>query len=275
MATLVKFIWKLLLLVHPHSAGKLALYVLTRPIQSRRKKPLNWPGYTSHFAQINGEDIHFLKSAEEHDQYVALFHGWMGKIEQFKLMTEVLEDNDNGLGLILVDLPAHGQSSGTRADARSFAACIDYFNSRENLSGIVCHSLAGLATAISINELLSTYNRVVFISAPSSGPEILNDFIKRIQAPEKIREPLKMALFNKYGIEFDEFHGAAFIKERPQSIQHFLNYHDTHDDAVPLEDGLTYAEAYGVECQVTDNLGHNRILKNSTVIRGVLDFLKS
>jgi pimeloyl-ACP methyl ester carboxylesterase len=271
MSSLVKIIWRLLLFVHSQWAGRLALYIFTRPIQSQRKKPIHWPGFASHFIDIQQERIHYLKSEGRSDRFVALFHGWMGKIEQFKKLTETL--TAAGFGVLLVDMPAHGQSSGVRSDARRFAGCIDHFNRSQNLSGIVCHSLSGLATAISIHELGAHFNKVVFISAPSSGPEILNDFVRRIKGPSNLKKPLKKALFDQYGIDFDTFHGADFIKENPAAIEHFLNFHDTMDQAVPLEDGLAYAKAMDTKCTITEQLGHNRILKDDTVIHAVTDFL--
>lgn len=202
---------------------------------------------------------------------VFFVHGWAGRASQFK--TFIPYFTNAGYQVIAFDAPAHGLTSGTET------TIIDFKNTMlalEKIHGkphaVVAHSLGGAASLFAITEGMCI-DRLVTISTPTTGSQIIQEFSARLGASSTTSEALKKYIENRLHKPFDKFMAAHFVQQINPGLR-WLIIHDEDDKEAPVDNARLLKHHYASsEIYITRGLGHVRILKDEEVIQKSLSFL--
>ena len=200
---------------------------------------------------------------------VLLTHGWAGDAQQMRGIADALAAA--GFDPVLLDLPAHGASHGTRATLPQWVRAL--FAASATLGpwyGVVAHSLGALAITHATARGLAV-QRLVLVS-PSPPPAL---FLRWYAAGLGLHEPLaqrmEQAILRREGIGVEQF---APDWLGPRVSQPTLVLHDSEDRTAPLPTGRALAAALPhARLHVTHDLGHRRILDDADVADVVLRHL--
>jgi pimeloyl-ACP methyl ester carboxylesterase len=137
--------------------------------------------------------------------------------------------------------------------------------------GVVAHSLGALAAAHAVARGL-TVERLVLI-APSPPPALfLRWFAAGLGLTEALAERMEQAILRREGVGVDQF-GPDWLGARV--TRPTLVLHDSDDRTAPLATGRALASALrGARLQVTQGLGHRRILEDPAVIASAMQHLR-
>ncbi|MDB4883556.1 MAG: hypothetical protein JWL95_2322, partial [Gemmatimonadetes bacterium] len=107
---------------------------------------------------------------------VLLVHGWEGRGAQLGALVDPLVAA--GYRVVALDGPAHGDSAGRSTSAPEFALSMGAVREAVGpLAALVGHSFGGFTAMLAVSRGLSV-DRLVIIAAPSSVPEVIDDFAR-------------------------------------------------------------------------------------------------
>lgn len=216
----------------------------------------------------------YSQSAAPHGPVVLLLHGWAGHAGQMLALAQSLAGQ--GLRPVLVEMPAHGRSSGSMSNLPQFARAIEYVAARlqqqgHSLRALVAHSLAANAAAFATSRGLAT-QKLVLLAPPASPRDYTRLFGHVFGLSEATRAAMQQRIEAREGVLMPQFEPDA-VAARIRIPT--LVVHD-HDDRINrFADGQAYAHAVrGAELLATQGLGHRKILKDAGVLGRVALFLK-
>lgn len=200
---------------------------------------------------------------------VLLVHGWEGRGAQLGAFVDPLVAA--GYRVVALDGPAHGDSPGRTTTGPEFAqALVATRDVVGSLAAIVGHSFGGFTSLLAVSRGLPT-SRIVTIGTPASVPEVLRDFLRLIELPERALPSMIAALEKRVHAPMASFEVEAFA---PTVNVPVLVVHDTDDREVPYADGQRLAEVFGARLLTTNGLGHRRILFAPEVVAAVVEFIE-
>jgi len=219
---------------------------------------------------ISEEKIH-VYSWGSATPYLLFTHGWAGRGTQFRKFIDPV--TQAGYRVIAFDGPAHGKSSGKRANLLLFEAVIQAIVAKEGLPvALVSHSFGGGVALMSVMNGLPV-TRIVNIASPTEADKIIDSYLAVIGGLEGTKRAFKDYIQRTFDRPFHEFTAMYFAGRLPASVQVLL-IHDTEDKDVTIDQPRALVKAYPeVKMIETTGLGHNRILKDDGIIRSVLDFV--
>jgi predicted alpha/beta hydrolase family esterase len=199
---------------------------------------------------------------------VLLVHGWEGRGAQLGSLVAPLVSR--GLSVVTFDAPAHGASPGTRATLSDFADAITRVGDRIGApAGIVAHSFGALATLLAVKRGLST--KAITLVGPPSPRERLAWFQEAFAIPDEVMAGMRRIVERRVGASFDDVEGARLAEGL--SIPGLL-LHDRRDKEASWEITAAIARAWpAATLDLTEGLGHRRILQDPAVVRRVTDFV--
>ncbi len=204
---------------------------------------------------------------------VLLVHGWGGHAGQMLALAEVLRAQ--GLQPVMVDMPAHGRSSGAVSNLPQFARAVEYLAARlqqrgHPLHAVVAHSLGANAAAYAISRGLRP-QRLVMLAPPASPHEYTRLFARMFGLSEATRAALQQRVEAREGILMPQFEPQAVGPRIPVPT---LVVHDRGDRINRFADGQAYSHAItGAQLLATEGLGHAKILKDEQVLAEVARFV--
>ncbi len=202
---------------------------------------------------------------------ILLVHGWESRATQMYGIASALVEN--GFEVIAIDAPLHGHSGGVKSNPVTFAEAIaTAVNELGPFDGTVGHSMGAAAIAFAM-DMGADPGRCVCIAAPSCMYLVLKAFSRHIGLSEKCTTRFLRHVETEVGKPSRELNvGSIFAKLKPE----VLLIHARNDQEVPycsLEqikqsypDLLTYSPT---------DLGHQRIVRDTTVSSLISDFMKS
>lgn len=198
---------------------------------------------------------------------VYLLHGWGGR--GFQLSAFVAPLVAAGRSVVILDAPGHGDagtgSSSVVAFARALEAAVARFGSAV---GVVAHSLGALSVIIALAEGLKV-ERLVFIAPGSSLEAASKRFQQIVGLRAKTMQVLKEQLETRFGKRWDDY-----ALERLQLKVPLWIAHDGGDADVPLSETHELLRHWtGAQLEVTEGLGHYRVLRNADVIAKAVKFV--
>ncbi len=200
---------------------------------------------------------------------VMLMHGFGGRVSQ--LSGFALPLVAAGYDVVGFDAPAHGKSEQKRSALPQFVDAIEAFAKREGPFDVVIgHSMGGAALATAMRRGMAV-NRAVLIAPPVYPGTYLTQAGRVLGASEKVIGRAQAAIEAHYGRAFDEFRTPlnASVLKQPALI-----LHDRNDRQVVLAEGQQVADAWaGARMEITEGLGHTRILQDPGTIALVQSFL--
>ncbi len=203
---------------------------------------------------------------------VLFVHGWAGRGTQFRsFFPEII---NAGYRVIAVDGPAHGLSTGRRADLDGFQAMLfEIDKAVGKIDSIITHSFGGVATLYSVMNGLKI-NALINIASPAIGDEIINQYLRAMNGSEKTGEFFRAYVMKQTGKPFYEFSAEYFIQHIDKNLRVLL-VHDSGDIEVPLNHPKRLVHLRpSTQLFITEGLGHYRILKDLAVINQCVTFLK-
>lgn len=204
---------------------------------------------------------------------VLLVHGWGGHAGQMLALAEVL--STQGLRPVIIEMPAHGRSSGSVTNLPQFARVLEYVTARlqqqgHTLRAVVAHSLSANAGAYAASRGLAA-GRLVLLAPPASPLEYTRLFAHVFGLRESTRAAMQRRIEAREGILMPQFEPAMV---GPRISLPTLVVHDRQDSINRFADGVAYSEAIaGARLVATEGLGHRKILKDDEVLRQVAAFL--
>ncbi len=201
---------------------------------------------------------------------VLLTHGWAGDAQQMRALGDAAAAA--GFDPVLLDLPAHGASEGARATLPQWVRAL--FAASAGLGpwhGVVAHSLGALAVTHAVARGL-TARRLVLI-APSPPPALfLRWFAAGLGLTDALAERMEQTFLRREGVGVEQF-GPDWLG--PRVSLPTLVLHDAEDRTAPLATGRALAGALrGARLQMTQGLGHRRILEDAAAIAAAVRYLQ-
>lgn len=242
------------------------------PRWMRKQRP--WPeGWRSERWAFEDASItmHSLPVAP-HGPAVLLVHGWGGHAQQMLPLALALAAR--GLRPVLIDLPAHGASSGRVSNLPQFARAIEYTCARlvqqgRVLRGVAAHSLAANALAFAASRGLGV-ERLVLLAPPASPYEYTRLFAHAFGLSETTRAGLQRRIESREGVLMPQFEPQA---TGPRVAVPSLVVHDRDDRINRFADGEAFAQAMPhARLFATEGFGHTRVLKAEPVLAEVARF---
>lgn len=203
------------------------------------------------------------------DKKILLVHGWSGRGTQLVKIADALIEK--GYSTISFDAPAHGKS-GTKTTLmlEFIESVLEIEKSYGPFEFAVGHSLGGMSILNAIKKGLQVEKAVV-IGSGNSVINIVNTFVEKIGLPNKVATIMRNSFEKKYQFDMESFSGYVAAKEVKVPV---LVIHDNDDEDIPVSEAHHLAENLShIEILITNNLGHRKILGDSTVINKIIEFL--
>ena len=196
---------------------------------------------------------------------VLLTHGWAGDAQQLRPQADTLAAA--GFEPVLLDLPAHGRSSGWRSNLLQWVRALFAVTARFGpWDGVVAHSLGGLALGHALARGLPA-KRVALIALAPPPEQFLRWFAQAMGTPDSLATGMRHHVERREGVSLSHFE-PAWLGERV--AQPTLIVHDRGDVMAPIagSEALLAGLADG-RLHVTEGLGHRRLLSDPAVMQQV------
>ena len=214
----------------------------------------------------------YQRRAAPHGPVALLLHGWGGHARQMLPLADTLADQ--GMRVVMVEMPAHGRSRGATSNLPQFARVIEYVVARlmqegHHIGAVVAHSLAANAAAHAASRG-TPMDRLVLLAPPASPHEYTRLFAHVFGLHEGTRAAMQKLIEAREGILMPQFEPAI---EGGQIRIPTLVAHDRHDSINRFADGQAFADAVpGARLMSTEGLGHRKILQDPRVINQIVAF---
>ena len=198
---------------------------------------------------------------------VYLLHGWGGR--GFQLSGFVGPLVAAGRTAVLLDAPGHGEASAGQSSVVAFAQALEaaaaHFGPAE---GVVAHSLGAMCVIIALADGMPI-NRVVFLAPGSNLESAAGRFQQIVGLRPATMQVLKEQLEARFEKSWDHYGLARLQLKVPLWV-----VHDEQDEDVPISETHTLVQQWaGAQLEVTQGLGHYRVLRNADVIAKSVNFL--
>jgi len=202
---------------------------------------------------------------------VLLTHGWAGDAQQLRPQADTLAAA--GFDPVLLDLPAHGRSSGWRSNLLQWVRALFAVTARLGpWDGVVAHSLGALAMAHALARGLPARRAALVALAPPPD-QFLRWFAQAMGTGDGLAARMSRHVEQREGVSLGLFE-PAWLGERV--VQPTLLLHDRGDLTAPLAGSETLLAGLAAgRLYVTENLGHRRLLSDPAVMQQVLAHLKA
>ena len=198
---------------------------------------------------------------------VLLVHGWEGRGSQLCALVEPLVAA--GLCVVAFDAPAHGDSPGRRLYLTDLAdAIIDVAAAVGPLHAIVAHSFGAAATLLAHARGGVDAPRNVMLAPNVVIDDAVAKFARLVGLDDTDRIALEHDLAARTGVGGESLRLDRLIGARDAGL---LVLHDRDDREVPLRQGEQLVAHWpNAQLEVTEGLGHRRILRTPAVIERVV-----
>ncbi|RZJ04698.1 MAG: alpha/beta hydrolase [Rubrivivax sp.] len=259
--------------VSPNLGTRVAMGLFFTPVPTKwlarsRAVPRPWvelqlPFEGGHISVWQREDI------EPGMPKVLLTHGWAGDAQQMRPLADALAQA--GFEPVLLDLPAHGRSSGLRSNLYQWVRALFAVTARFGpWEGVVAHSLGTLALSHALARGLPAHRAVLVALAPAPW-QFLRWFAQAMGTGESLAARMRGRFEQREGVSLGHFE-PAWLAERVE--QPTLIVHDRGDVTAPIVSSETLLAGLPAgKLHVTEGLGHRRLLNDPGVMRHVCDHL--
>jgi len=201
---------------------------------------------------------------------VILVHGWGSRAGRFGALATALVEA--GFRVVAFDAPAHGRSTGRFASLPEFARALRAVaDAAGPVFGVVGHSLGGAAATLALRDGLGA-ERIVLLAAPADVTQFSTQFADHLRLPTGARTVMRRNLEARLQIRWDELHLPTIARALSAPA---LLVHDRADTDVPFADGEQIAAAWPrARIVATDGLGHRGLLRDASVVREAVAFLR-
>lgn len=221
----------------------------------------------AHVLELPNGRLNYWRLGEE--PAVLLIHGWEGAPADMDAFAEPLRVA--GLGVVWVELPAHGKSDLPWTSVLHAADAIGRLGDALGpLRGVVAHSVGGAVATRAIHNGLAV-ERVVLIGTPARYDDYARGFARAAGLDDAGTGVMLRQLAQHYGADVTRVStpDAAARLRQPALV-----VHSRDDKVVSLRDAESIAAAWvGAKLLRCDGLGHRRILADAGVVQAATAFI--
>lgn len=198
---------------------------------------------------------------------VYLLHGWGGRA--FQLSNFVAPLLAAGRTAVLIDAPGHGDAGKGKSSVLAFAQAVRAATEKLGpATGMIAHSLGSMSVIIAMAEGLRV-DRVAFLAPGSSLEAASQRFQNIVGLRPKTMQVLKQQLEARFEKRWDNYDLARLQLKVPLWV-----VHDQQDAEVPIAETHDLVRHWaGAQLEVTQGLGHYRVLRNPDVVSRAVKFL--
>ncbi len=206
---------------------------------------------------------------------VLLVHGWGGLASQFQSFVEPLVRA--GYRAIAFDAPSHGASGPSRHGKRQstffeFAdALVELARTAEPVAGVIAHSGGGTSVAWALRNGWSVPS-AVFIAPMGSPIAYQRVFADALSISDAVLERFKAHVEQRLQFQWQDLEVAdvARLVDTPP----LFVVHDRDDRETSWRESQNIVAAWpDATMRTTTGLGHNRILRDASVIAESVEFI--
>lgn len=202
---------------------------------------------------------------------VLLVHGFEGRAGQ--LGGFVAPFVTAGYRVVAFDAPAHGASDGKRTAIQEMVRALSKVAGHVGpVEAVVAHSLGSTALVECLYQGMEA-DRAVLIAPPVHPETYLPRIARHFGISQKVAGRAQALLEARHGAPFEDYRPLSAARHLSQPA---LILHDEDDRQVPLDEGEKLARFWpGATLEMTQSLGHNRILRDPGVIARALTFVQA
>lgn len=289
------FFFKVMGIVSPKLAGKLALKLFMKPPNAkppRREQQIREQANLS-YREIKGRNIAIRvweadsadqsanqdtnQSANQNKPTILLSHGWAGRTTQFLEIIKPLVEA--GYRVVGADIPAHGDSSGTHTNMLDASQVLSIIAKEFSpIEAIIGHSFGTGTTLLALDKFDVSAPKIILIGAYSRVSFIIDLFSEVFEFNQATKDAMQQAgtdqFADSYGIQWD-WQNIAPVNTIKSYQGKVLFIHDEEDNEVPINEVSELHQLRDdAEILITTGLGHRRILRNKDVVAKVVDFIQ-
>jgi pimeloyl-ACP methyl ester carboxylesterase len=208
---------------------------------------------------------------------VLFVHGWGGLASQFQSFVEPLVRA--GYRAIAFDAPSHGASGPSRHGKRQstffeFAdALVELARKSEPVAGVIAHSGGGTSVAWALRRGW-TVPAAVFIAPMGSPIAYQRVFADALGIPDRVLERFKTHVEQRLQFKWQDLE-VADVSRIVDTPPLFI-VHDRDDRETSWRESQNVVAAWpDARLRTTTGLGHNRILRDASVIAESIEFIAS
>ncbi len=271
---LMRSIFSVLEFISPSLAGwwAIQLWVSTRryPEPAREKQWFNEATVSELEHQHGPIKLYRWQQQQLTAPTVLLIHGWNGRGLQLAGFVKPLLEK--GFNVISFDAPGHGRSPGKQSNLLRVADVVQHIsNSIGVIDSVISHSFGAMVMAKVAADGLKI-RKAVAISAPKNVDFLIHAFCAFLNIKAKSKENLLKRIKSRFG--HDIFPRISTLNNVKKLSIAGLIIHDELDEDIPIVHAKELNKAWlGSELLITQNLGHQRILRNQIVINATVDFI--
>jgi pimeloyl-ACP methyl ester carboxylesterase len=201
---------------------------------------------------------------------VLFLHGWSGRGSQVAAFVAPLLEA--GYQVVAPDAPGHGDTPGRETNIFEVArTVIELYTRIAPVHAAITHSFGGMVLAYAMTQGVQV-GRVVCISAPADVDFLLQGFAATLSLHPRVLADLRQRIERRF--EGDYHVRLSTVENVRRQTVPALIIHDEQDHNVPWQQGERIAAAWpGARFMKTQGLGHGRILRDSSVVAAVVDFI--
>jgi alpha-beta hydrolase superfamily lysophospholipase len=203
---------------------------------------------------------------------ILILHGYSSNAYKFeRYVSPLLKE---GFEVCIFNAPAHGNSEGKMINALIYRNMVlEAEKMYGPFYGLVGHSLGGLAASLVFEKLHHHNERKLVLIAPATETTTaINNFFLLLPLDQKIRDEFPKLIKEISGEELPYFSTSRVVQQVTAPV---LWIHDKDDTICPYKDvkPLLKLKLPNVTFIITEGLGHNRIYKETSTCRSVVEFL--
>lgn len=197
---------------------------------------------------------------------VLLVHGWAGDAQQLRPLGDALWAA--GLEPWLLDLPAHGRSSGWQSHLPEFVEVLGRVGQRLGpLQGLVGHSLGALAASQALARGLLEARRLALLACSAPPRQVLGWYGSSLGLRGEVLGRLHRRLEHISGHALEQFEPSWLATRLGLPT---LLLHDRADRAAPATVSEQLAATLPqARLLLTEGLGHRRLLADAAVLDAI------
>jgi len=202
---------------------------------------------------------------------VLLVHGWISHAARMAEL--ILALRERGLRVVAFDAPAHGRSSGTRADLPAFRQAIDAVTAACGpFHGVVAHSFGALTTAAWLSERTPDELRaVVLVGMMNNIGYVFDSFSQAMALNPDVAARFRARFRARYGGDPESFSSDQLVAQLRLPI---LIVHGGIDELVPAAHADEISRRlHDGRLLLVDHLGHSAPLRDPDTVAQIGGFL--
>lgn len=204
---------------------------------------------------------------------ILLIHGWEGQAGNFADLVEQLLEED--YCIYAFDGPSHGYSSTGKTNMFEFTELVRTLIKKFEVNLLVSHSFGGVATTFAVYDNLDIHiDEYLLLTTPDRFTERIDDVASAMGVTEKVKTQLVKKPEAAKGWDIRNLNVSDFVKS--VNVKSALIIHDKNDKVIPISRSKNVqANWSAAEFMEVTGTGHFRILRDSSVLSSVLDFLRN